>query len=116
MIGDAAVRKHNDSGHQGTAMRLGDLLAEQASRTFAGRKNELALLLEMLGNSGPAIIYLHGIAGLENRGWSQPLLNARALKMPLSLSLTAMPLSLRRMASCALLPGAWAAILPRSKT
>lgn len=64
MIGDAAVRKHNDSGHQGTAMRLGDLLAEQASRTFAGRKNELALLLEMLGNSGPAIIYLHGIAGI----------------------------------------------------
>jgi Transcriptional regulatory protein, C terminal/AAA ATPase domain len=64
MIGDAAVRTQNSTGTQGVATRLGDLLAEQASRTFAGRKNELSLLSEMLGNSGPSILYLHGIAGI----------------------------------------------------
>ena len=44
--------------------RFGDLVAEQASRTFAGRKVELAHLLEMLTSTGPAIMYLHGIAGI----------------------------------------------------
>lgn len=44
--------------------RLGDLVAEQASRTFAGRKRELNLLLQLLSSSGPAVIYLHGIAGI----------------------------------------------------
>jgi hypothetical protein len=43
---------------------VGDLVAEQASRTFAGRKQELSQLLEMLGNSAPAVLYLHGIAGI----------------------------------------------------
>src|SRR5215472_16856880 len=43
---------------------VGDLVAEQASRTFAGRKQELSQLLEMLGNSGLAVLYLHGIAGI----------------------------------------------------
>ncbi|HLW55324.1 MAG TPA: winged helix-turn-helix domain-containing protein [Candidatus Angelobacter sp.] len=44
--------------------RFGDLVAEQASRTFAGRKQELFQLLEMVNSSGPAITYLHGIAGI----------------------------------------------------
>ena len=44
--------------------RFGDLAAEQASRTFAGRSKELALLLETLSDGGPAVIYLHGIAGI----------------------------------------------------
>src|SRR5690349_18963922 len=44
--------------------RFEDLAAEEASRTFAGRKKELAQLSEMLSPAGPAIIYLHGIAGI----------------------------------------------------
>jgi transcriptional regulator/AAA ATPase-like protein len=59
MTGDTALE-----AIEGAATRLGDLVAEQASRTFAGRKQELALLADMLGNSGPAIVYLHGIAGI----------------------------------------------------
>jgi hypothetical protein len=47
-----------------TVERFGDLVAEQASRTFAGRKQELSQLMELLGNQGPAVIYLHGIAGI----------------------------------------------------
>ena len=43
---------------------LGDLVAEEASRTFAGRKQELSLLLETLNDSAPAVVYLHGIAGI----------------------------------------------------
>src|SRR5215472_10059624 len=43
---------------------VGDLVAEQASRTFAGRKQELSQLLEVLGVSGPAVAYVHGIAGI----------------------------------------------------
>lgn len=38
--------------------------AEEASRTFAGRQRELSLLLETLSDSGPAVVYLHGIAGI----------------------------------------------------
>jgi hypothetical protein len=43
---------------------VGDLVAEHATRTFAGRKEELFLLLETLGDSGPAVVYLYGIAGI----------------------------------------------------
>lgn len=43
---------------------VGDLVAEQASRTFAGRRQELSQLLETLSVSGPAVVYLHGIAGI----------------------------------------------------
>ena len=43
---------------------LGDLAAERASRTFVGREQELALLLETLNDAGPAVVYLHGIAGI----------------------------------------------------
>ncbi|HEY7351399.1 MAG TPA: winged helix-turn-helix domain-containing protein [Terriglobales bacterium] len=38
--------------------------AEEASRTFAGRQRELLLLFETLSDSGPAVVYLHGIAGI----------------------------------------------------
>src|ERR1700720_2155348 len=44
--------------------RVEDLVAEQASRTFAGRKQELSLLLEAVGDSGPSVVYLYGIAGI----------------------------------------------------
>jgi hypothetical protein len=43
---------------------FGDIAAQQASRTFAGRNHELSLLLELLGDSGPSVVYLHGIAGI----------------------------------------------------
>jgi hypothetical protein len=64
MMGNTAVRKQGVSSGASAATRLGDLLAEQASRTFVGRNNELRLLLEILGHSGPAVVYLHGIAGI----------------------------------------------------
>jgi hypothetical protein len=43
---------------------LGDLVAEQAGRSFVGRQQEFSLLQEMLNDSGPAVVYLHGIAGI----------------------------------------------------
>lgn len=43
---------------------LGDVVAEQASRTFVGREQEMRLLMETLSDSGPALVYLHGIAGI----------------------------------------------------
>ena len=61
------LRRGSDSGLDtpaGAASRVGDLVAEQASRTFAGRKQELSLLLQTLSDSGPAVVYLHGIAGI----------------------------------------------------
>lgn len=44
--------------------RARDLIAEQTSRTFVGRSDEIRLLLETLHASGPAVIYIHGIAGI----------------------------------------------------
>lgn len=61
------LKREKDSGWhaaESVPSRVGDLLAEQASRTFAGRKQELALLLETLGDAGPAVVYVHGIAGI----------------------------------------------------
>ena len=52
------------SRDDGEEFHVGDLLAEQASRTFVGRKQELSLLLDVLKDSGPAVVYLHGIAGI----------------------------------------------------
>src|SRR5882724_5144058 len=43
---------------------LADLLTEQASRTFIGRTEEMASLLETLDASGPRVTYLHGIGGI----------------------------------------------------
>ena len=67
MTSDLALgRAHatKSPANRAASARLGDLVAERATRTFAGRKNELAQLLEALGNSGPAIVHLHGIAGI----------------------------------------------------
>ena len=47
-----------------TRLSVAELVAEQASRTFAGRKRELACMLETLRDSGPSVMYLHGIAGI----------------------------------------------------
>ena len=44
--------------------RVEDLITEQASRTFVGRTDEICLLLKTLEDSGPAVVYLHGIAGI----------------------------------------------------
>jgi predicted Ser/Thr protein kinase len=61
------LRRESDSGLRTTdraASRVEDLVAEQANRTFAGRRRELSLLLETLGDTGPTVVYLHGIAGI----------------------------------------------------
>jgi len=61
------LRRKNDSAHHAvdnSPPRVEELVAEQASRTFAGRKQELSLLLETLGDSGPTVVYLYGIAGI----------------------------------------------------
>ena len=61
------LRRENDSVLHTIEIsppRVEELVAEQASRTFAGRKQELSLLLEALGDSGPAVVYLYGIAGI----------------------------------------------------
>ncbi len=44
--------------------RFEDLVAEQASRTFTGRQQELEQLLQMLSSSSPAVVYVYGIAGI----------------------------------------------------
>jgi hypothetical protein len=44
--------------------RVKDLISQQASQTFVGRRDEICLLLKTLEESGPAVIYLHGIAGI----------------------------------------------------
>jgi Transcriptional regulatory protein, C terminal/AAA ATPase domain len=44
--------------------RVEDLITEQASRTFVGRSDEICLLLKTLEDSGPTLVYLHGIAGV----------------------------------------------------
>ena len=61
------LKRQSDSGlhaAESAPPRVGDLLAEQASRTVVGRKQELSLLLETLNDSGPAVVYLSGIAGI----------------------------------------------------
>lgn len=44
--------------------RVSDLIAQEASRAFVGRSREIGLLLESLNATGPAVVYLHGIAGI----------------------------------------------------
>jgi len=61
------LRRESDPGLRTTdsaPTRVGDLVAEQANRTFAGRKQELSCLLGTLSDSGPAVVYVHGIAGI----------------------------------------------------
>jgi hypothetical protein len=43
---------------------LADLLIEQARRTFIGRAEEMAALLQTLDESCPSVTYLHGIGGI----------------------------------------------------
>src|SRR6185369_7432627 len=43
---------------------LGNIVAEQARRTFVGRERELSLLLKAINDDGYAVVYLHGIAGI----------------------------------------------------
>ena len=43
---------------------LGNVVAEQARRTFVGRERELSLLHEAISDNGYAVVYLHGIAGI----------------------------------------------------
>src|SRR6202167_4848283 len=61
------LRRESDPGLRtadSAPTRVGDLVAEQANRTFAGRKQELSCLLGTLSDSGPAVVYVHGIAGI----------------------------------------------------
>ncbi|MGC2330188.1 MAG: winged helix-turn-helix domain-containing protein [Candidatus Acidiferrales bacterium] len=44
--------------------RVRDLIAEQASRSFVGRSDEICRLLKTLEDSVPTVVYLHGIAGI----------------------------------------------------
>jgi AAA ATPase domain len=44
--------------------RVKDLIAEQTSRSFVGRSDEICLLLKTLEDPGPTVAYLHGIAGI----------------------------------------------------
>ncbi len=44
--------------------RVSDLIAQEAARGFVGRNREIGLLLESLSAAGPAVVYLHGIAGI----------------------------------------------------
>ncbi|MCI0441538.1 MAG: ATP-binding protein, partial [Chloroflexi bacterium] len=44
--------------------RMGELLAQRASENFVGRAEEMAALLEMLGEGGPLVTQMHGIAGV----------------------------------------------------
>jgi len=44
--------------------RVSDLIAAEASRSFVGRQCEMALLQEGLDSKLPAIVFLHGIAGI----------------------------------------------------
>jgi hypothetical protein len=57
-------RKSDSGSHARSRRDIGDLVAHQAGRTFVGRQRELSFLLETLRDSGPAVIYLHGIAGI----------------------------------------------------
>ena len=45
--------------------RLGDLVAEHASRSFVGRGEELAMLEDLIGRAGEAsVLHVHGDAGI----------------------------------------------------
>jgi hypothetical protein len=44
--------------------KIGDLLKQQAKASFVGRSDEKAALLEALGEKGPIVVFVHGIAGI----------------------------------------------------
>jgi hypothetical protein len=72
---------------------LGNIVAEQARRTFVGRERELSLLLKAINDDGYAVVYLHGIAGIGKsrllsafaerahlHGWAVILIDCRAVE------------------------------------
>lgn len=44
--------------------QMRDLLAERVAEGFVGRTEELAILLQSLGQDGPRVVYVHGIGGI----------------------------------------------------
>jgi hypothetical protein len=44
--------------------KVSDLLKQQAKASFVGRSDEKAALLEVLGEKGPIVVFVHGIAGI----------------------------------------------------
>ncbi len=47
------------------SQRLGDVVAERASRSFVGREEELAMLEDLVGPAGDAsVVHVHGDAGI----------------------------------------------------
>jgi hypothetical protein len=64
MNGKTARPRSSSKAHAPESTRLGDLVAENVARSFVGRVKELSLLLGMLSDAGPAVAYLHGIAGI----------------------------------------------------
>jgi hypothetical protein len=65
--------------HEEVPPSVGDLAAEQASRTFAGRRLELSSLLESLSNSGPPYLMSTGLPASGNRGCFPHLQRAHAV-------------------------------------
>ena len=46
------------------ARRVGDLLAQRATESFVGRRDELASLLASLEDDSPLVVQVHGLAGV----------------------------------------------------
>ena len=44
--------------------RMKDVLAARASGNFAGRERELAVLMDCAAATGPALAWVHGVAGI----------------------------------------------------
>ncbi|HEX4004064.1 MAG TPA: winged helix-turn-helix domain-containing protein [Candidatus Acidoferrales bacterium] len=89
--------------------RVGHLIAEQASRTFVGREDEVRLLLKALEESWPSVYYVHGIAGIgksrflaafvdqaRGRGARTVLLDCRAIEPTERGFLSALSTALRK--------------------
>jgi hypothetical protein len=44
--------------------RIGDLLADRATESLVGRREELSILLRVLEEDGPLVLHVHGIGGV----------------------------------------------------
>lgn len=64
MLGLAATDMISNSQDHRTMPRVQDLLDRQAAGSFAGRREELHQLQEVLSPDGPVVVYLHGLAGI----------------------------------------------------
>jgi hypothetical protein len=60
------IAPSNEGSREGSRFmpRIQDLLDRQTGKSFAGRREELALLLATLAADGPVAIFVHGIAGI----------------------------------------------------